>query len=85
MANPLMNIFSGIAGGGGNLFMQAVGAFMRGESPQDFMKRMAQSNPSLGGIDLSNLNGEAERICRERGVDPGKLTEQIKTTIANMK
>ena len=65
--------------------MQAVGAFMRGESPQDFMRNLSNSRPELGGIDLSDINKEAARICRERGVDPNKLTEQIKATIANMK
>ena len=85
MANSLMNILGGMSGANGGLLMKAVGAMMRGESPQDFMRSLAQSNPSLGGIDLSNLNGEADRICRERGVDPAKLTEQIKATIANMR
>ena len=88
MANPLMSIFGNLAGGGGGgggLLMKAFGAMMRGESPQAFMQSLAQSRPELGGIDLSNLNGEAMRICRERGVDPNQLTEQIKATIANMK
>ena len=85
MANSLMNILGGMGGGNGSLLMKAVGAMLRGESPQDFMRSLAQSNPSLGGIDLSNLNGEADRICRERGVDPARLTEQIKATIANMR
>ena len=85
MANSLMNILGGMGGGNGGIFMKAVGAMMRGESPQQFMRSLAQNNPELGGIDLSNLNGEAARICRERGVDPNKLTEQIRSTIANMK
>jgi hypothetical protein len=81
-----MSIFANMAGGGGgNLLFQAIGAFMRGESPQAFMRSLANSRPELGGIDLSDLNGEAMRICRERGVDPNKLTEQIRATIANMK
>jgi len=83
MANSLMNIFSK-GGNNGSLLMKAFGAMMRGESPQDFMRSLAGSKPELGGIDLSDLNGEAMRICRERGVDPNKLTEQIKATIANM-
>ena len=86
MANSLMSIFGSIAGsGGGNLFMQAAGAFMRGESPKDFLRNLANSRPELGGINLDDINGEAARICRERGVDPNKLTEQIRSTIANMK
>ena len=80
-----MSLLSGMGGNSGGIFMKAVGAFMRGESPQDFMRSLAKTNPSLGGIDLSNLNGEAERICRERGIDPDKLTEQVKSTISNMK
>ena len=84
MANSLMNIFGG-AGSNGSMLMKAFGAMMRGESPQDFMRSLAGSKPELGGIDLSDLNNEAMRICRERGVDPNKLTEQIKATIANMK
>jgi hypothetical protein len=79
-----MNFLGGMSGTG-NIFMKAVGAMMRGESPQAFMQSLAKTNPSLGGIDLSNLNGEAERICRERGIDPNKLTEQVKATIANIK
>ena len=85
MANPLMSIFGNMAGGGGGMLMKAVGAFMRGESPTDFMRSLAQSRPELGGIDLSNLNGEAMRICKERGIDPNKLAEEIKATIMNMK
>lgn len=85
MANSLMSFLGGMGGGNGGLFMKAVGAMMRGESPQDFMRTLSQSNPALGGIDLSNLNGEAARICRERGVDPDKLAEQVKATIANMR
>ena len=85
MANSLMGFFNGMGGGSGGLFMKAVGAMMRGESPQDFMRSLSQTNPALGGINLGDLNGEALRICRERGVDPDKLTAQIKATIANVK
>ena len=67
--------------GGGNLFMQAVGAMMRGESPQDFMRNLANTNPALRGVDLNDINGSAERICRERGVDPDQLTAQIKAKL----
>lgn len=81
MANPLMSIFSGLSGGSGNMFMQAVGAFMRGESPQDFMRNLANTNPALRGVDLNDINGSARRICAERGVDADKLSEQIKAQL----
>lgn len=84
MANSLMSILGGISGGSGGVFMKAVGAFMRGESPQEFMKSLAGSRPELGGIDFNDISGEAARICKERGVDPAKMTEQIKAAIQNM-
>jgi hypothetical protein len=81
----LGGIMGGSGGGGNNIFMQAAGAFMRGESPKDFMRNLANSRPELGGIDLSDINKEAARICRERGVDPAEMTEKIKAALANMK
>jgi len=77
-----MNIFGG-AGGGNNLFMQAVGAMMRGESPQDFMRNLANTNPALRNIDLNDINGSAQKLCKERGIDANKLTEEIKQKVIN--
>ena len=84
MANSLMSILGNISGNS-NLLLQAFGAMMRGESPQDFMRGLAQTRPELRGIDLSDINGAANKLCRERGVDPGKLASQIKTTFDNAK
>ena len=82
MANPLMSIFGG-SGGIGNIFMQAVGSMMRGESPQEFMRSLANTNPKLRGLDLSDINATAQRVCQEHGVDPGELTAEIKKTISS--
>lgn len=76
MPNSLMNLF-----GGNNLFMQAMGAMMRGESPKDFMRNIANSNPALRGINLDDINGSARKICQERGVDPDKLSVEIQNKI----
>ena len=87
MANPLMSIFGGMTGGSGggigNIFMQAVGAMLRGESPQDFMRGLANTEPKLRGLDLSDINATAQRVCQENGVDPDKLTAEIKKTISS--
>ena len=77
MANSLMSLFSG----NGNMLLQAFGAMMRGESPQAFLQGLAQTRPELRGVDLNDINGSAQRICRERGVDPDKLAEEIKTKL----
>ena len=80
MANSLMSILGNISGNS-NLLLQAFGAMMRGESPQAFMQNLAQTRPELRGIDLNDINGSAERLCRERNVDPGKLAEEIKAKL----
>ena len=77
MANSLMSFFTG----NGSIMMRAVGAMMRGESPQDFLRALANTRPELRGIDLNDINGSAERLCRERGVDAEKLAEQIKQNL----
>ena len=83
MGNPLMSIFGG--GGNGGIFMQAVGSFMRGESPRDFLQNLARTNPALRGINLDDINGSAQKLCRERGVDADKLTAEIKEKISVIK
>ena len=54
---------------------------MRGESPRDFLQNLANSNPALRGIDMNDINGSAQRLCKERGVDAEKLTAEIRQTI----
>lgn len=84
MANPLMGILSNFAGGN-NIMMQAAGAFLRGESPKDFLMNLAKTNPALQGLDLNDINGTAHRLCQERGIDEAKLTTEIRQTVAGMK
>ena len=84
MANSLFSILGNISGNS-NMLLQAFGAMMRGESPQDFMRGLAQTRPELRGIDLNDINGAANKLCRERGVDQGKLEAQIKRTFDNAK
>ena len=85
MANPLMSILSGFGGNGGNnLMMQAIGAMMRGESPRDFMRNLANTNPQLRGIDLTDINAAAQKVCAEHGVDAEKLTAEITQKISTM-
>ena len=78
MANSLLSIFGG---GNNNIMLQAIGAAMRGESPQTFLQNLAATNPALRGVDLNDINGSAQRLCRERGIDPDKLANEIKQTL----
>ena len=67
-----MNIFSN------KYVMQAIGAMMRGENPQTFMKNLANTNPQLQGLDLDNLEETARTLCQKNNVDMNQLAEQIK-------
>ena len=58
---------------------------MRGESPQAFLQNLARTNPNLQGLDLTNINATAQKVCRDHGVDPDKLTAEIKQSVAGLK
>lgn len=67
--NSLMN---------GNFMLQALGAMMRGDSPQAFLTSIAKNNPALQGLDFSDLKTTAQNLCNQKGVDMGQMTEKIK-------
>lgn len=63
------------------VLMQAVGAMMRGESPQQFLQNLAQTNPQLQNLDLSNPNKAAEELCRQSGKDFNTEKQSIMSRI----
>ncbi len=89
MPNPLMSILGsmtgGTGGGGlGKIMLQALGSMMRGESPVDFLQNLARTNPALQGLDLTDINGTAERLCRENGKDANKMAAEITQAISTL-
>ena len=79
--NPLFNVLSGGGGGYMQVLMQAVGAAMRGDSPEAFRQNLAKTNPQLRGRDLNNLEGTARSLAQQKGADIGQLTESVKSSI----
>ena len=77
MGNPLMSFLTGGGGDGAALLMQAVGAAMRGESAHDFMTRLASERPELRQLDLGDLQGSAQKLCEQNGVNAGELAKKI--------
>lgn len=69
---------------GNNMMMQAFGAMMRGESPQDFLKQLASTNPQLQGLNLDDLEGTAQELCNRNNVNMEQLADKIKR-FANLK
>ena len=67
--NPILQMLGGSQNPQSNIMMQAVGAMMRGESPQSFLQNLAKSTPELQGLDLSNLEKAAENLYSQKGQD----------------
>lgn len=60
-----------------SILMQAMGAALRGETPQDFLSKLAESHPQLRQYDLSNLQQTAQQICQQNGVDMQQAINSI--------
>ena len=63
---------------GNPMIMKAMGAMMRGESPSDFLKNLANTNPQLQGLDLDNLEGTAKALCEKNNVNMNELADKIR-------
>ena len=81
-----MNIFSVLGGGNGisSVLMQAVGAYMRGETPQDFMKKLARTRPELNGLDLDDLEGTANKLAQQKGTTVDEVAKTVKQKVGGL-
>ena len=80
IGNSLLNGLGGsVSGGvsGTSILLQAVGAAMRGESPQAFMKRLATQHPQLRKMNLDDLQGTAQQLCQQNGLDANEVAQKI--------
>jgi hypothetical protein len=74
----MLNARQGFNGGQNrNIMMLAMQAMMSGKSPQEFLK----SIPELSGMDLSNIQGTAEKLCKEKGVNIEDAKKMISSQI----
>ena len=64
-------------GGAPNLFFQAIGAAMRGEDPHIFMQNLATQHPMLRQYNLNDLQGTAQQICQQNGVNMQDMVNKI--------
>lgn len=83
--NPLLKM---LGGGGGNVFgqvmLQAIGSFMRGDSPQAFLQSLA-GRPEMKDVNLDDLEGSARKIAQEKGVSFESVMEQAQGIIQQYK
>ena len=82
--NNLFSMLGGLNGGSSNILLQAVGAALRGESPQAFMKRLANQHPQLKRMNLDDLQGSAQQLCKEKGMNPDDVAKDIDGVISPM-
>ena len=62
---------------GSLILMQAVGAALRGESPQTFMKRLANQHPQLKKMNLDDLQASANQLAQQQGINVDEMTKQL--------
>jgi len=74
--NPILQMLGGNSNGT-NIMLQAFGAMMRGESPTDFLKNLAKTEPKLQGLNLDNLEGTAKDLCEKNNIDMDSLSHKI--------
>jgi len=75
--NPILQMLGGSQNPQSNIMMQAVGAMMRGETPQSFLQNLAKNNPQLQGLDLSNPSQAAEKLYADKGQDINSAKSSI--------
>ncbi len=75
LGSQLMNMSSAQATP--NILMQAFGAAMRGESPQQFLQNLAQTHPQLKQYDFSNIQQTAQQVCQQNGVNMQDAVKQL--------
>lgn len=78
--NPIMNML-----GNNNVMIQAMNAMMRGENPKSFLINLAKNNPKLQGLDFSNLENTARKMCKDSGVNVEEAKSQIVKQVNNQK
>ena len=59
------------------IMMQAIGAAMRGESPQKFMKNLANNHPQLKRMNLNDLQATATQLAQQSGVNINDVENQL--------
>lgn len=83
--NPIINMLNARQSFNGgqnrNIMMSAMQAMMSGKSPQEFLR----SIPELSGMDFTNIQGTAEKLCKEKGVNIEDAKRMISSQLQGMK
>lgn len=60
-----------------NIMQMALAAAMSGQTPQQFLSTL----PQFAGMDLSNIQGMAQSLCRSKGIDYNAAMKQVSDSV----
>ena len=60
---------------------KAFAAMMRGESPKTFMQGLAKNHPQLQGMNFDNMQGAAQNLCNQKGIDMNQKINEIQSQL----
>lgn len=88
--NPLMKLLSteSTSKGGSDaipMIKRMIGAAMSGESPQEFLNGLAQTDDRFKGMDFSNLEKTANEICGREKVSLSDAINKVRNGIPKIK
>jgi hypothetical protein len=88
--NPLMQLIGGgtAQNGTGNakqIIAKMIAAAATGQTPEQFMSNLAQENPAFKGMDFSNLESTAEKLCGKKNININDAVSKVKDGIGKLK
>lgn len=60
-----------------NIMAMALAAAMSGQTPQQFLSSL----PEFQGVNLNNIQGTAQQLCQQRGIDYNTAINQVKSNL----
>jgi hypothetical protein len=88
--NPLMNLIGGGTAQNGTssarqIIAKMIAAAATGQTPEQFMTNLSQENPAFKGMDFSNLESTAEKLCGKKNININDAVSKVKDGIGKLK
>ena len=89
--NPLFGLLNGSgntnsnSGGAMPLIKRMIGAAMAGQSPEQFLNGLTQTDARFKGMDFTNLEKTAKKVCGRKNIDLSDAVNKVSNGIKNLK
>ena len=89
--NPLFGLLNGFENTNNNsagampLIKRMIGAAMSGQSPEQFLNGLAQSDERFKGMDFTNLEKTAKKVCGKKNIDFSDAINKVSNGIKKLK